>query len=108
MKSTWAARLQYLVPAHEARVPLDLTSFAMFLIPVYSCYYAMAMLALMPSTQLHRLVLWPPAMYALWKAGTGLDISGGMLEYNHTNYGYCVRPPSSYILSHSDLGAPRS
>ena len=79
-----------LIPAHKDRVPVTATSTLFVLVPMFISYYAMAVLVLMPSTRLHRLALLPPALYALWNAGTRLDISNGIPELNHNNYGYCV------------------
>lgn len=85
-----AARLASFIPAHEDRVSITFTSILVFLTPMFICYYAMAVLVLTPSTRLHRLALLPPTLYALWNAGTRVDISNGIPKYNHNNYGYCV------------------
>ena len=80
-------------PRLEDRVPLDLKSLAIFFLPVYTCYYSMAVLVLLPGMRFYRLALLPPALFLTWTAATRSDASAGMPEYNHNNYGHCVSLP---------------
>lgn len=78
-------------------MPLDLQSLVVLSLPVFICYYAMAVLVLLPDTRHFRLALLPLALALTWRAATRSDASIGMPQYNHNNYGHCVSPASLSI-----------
>lgn len=98
MTSSLLAVPRWLSPRLKERVHLNAESSLSLLLPVAFCYYAMSVLALVPSTRTYRLALLVPALLSTWSAATRLDISGGKPELNHNNYGYCVSPLFIFIV----------
>ena len=75
--------------------------------PLYSSYYAMAVLVILPRTYILRLSLLPFVLWQAWRCAVGLNFSAGMALYlgiedaeqlNHWNFAYVVRLQSSSPL----------
>ncbi|KAF8150629.1 membrane bound O-acyl transferase family-domain-containing protein [Crassisporium funariophilum] len=64
----------------DHRRPLDLQNFTYELLPPLLCYYATAILVLIPRTLYIRLALLPVTLYAAFRASTQLDLAAG---YGH-------------------------
>lgn len=67
--------------------------FAVYAVPAYMSYYAMAVLVMLPGTRVYRLAFLPLALYVLFRSVVHCDASSGVPEYNHLNYGHGVRLP---------------
>lgn len=58
-------------PDSSLRQPLTLTA----VIPLYLCYYALAVLAILPNTSILKLSLLPFIVWQAWTCAVGLDFS---------------------------------
>jgi hypothetical protein len=81
-------------PNYESRiVPTPWDFWLTGLLPVFACYYALAVLVLLPNTRLLRLALGPVALYLTYHTATCYDLdSGHQPGFAYSNYGLVVRP----------------
>lgn len=77
---------------------MSLQVVAVYMLPVYLCYYTMARLVLSPGTRVYRLALLPLGLYASFRCAINCDVSSGNPLYNHWNYGHCVCFKLTHIL----------
>jgi len=66
-----------LIPPASARQPLSAQTFTRDFLPAVVCYYATAVLVLIPRTFAIRLALLPVTLAAAFRAGTQLDFAAG-------------------------------
>ena len=78
------------VPSPDDRVPITPARFISGVLPVYLCYYIMALLVILPGTRYYRLALLPIGLYLAFRAGTTYDVSCGDPAQKYRNYGQCV------------------
>lgn len=86
-------RLPDLVSLPSARRPLTSQSFLTELLPPILCYYATAVLVLLPRTFPIRLALLPISLWAAFRAATTIDLAQGYNEDGlaYLNHGLLVR-----------------
>ena len=61
-------------------------------LPVYLCYYLMAILTLHAKTQQYKFALLPVGLVLAFRAATKYDMAAGSLEQKFQNFGHCVHP----------------
>ena len=82
-------------------------------LPLYSCHYALAVLAILPHTFILRLALTPIVLWQAWNCAVGLDFSAGLAKslglessarLNHWNFAYVVRLSSTTSFPLASVG----
>ena len=69
-----------MLPQASDRRPITIQSFTQDLLPALLCYYATAVLVILPNTFRIRLALLPITLWAAFRAGTQVDLVAG---YEH-------------------------
>ena len=69
-------------------IPIDGTTFVLYVLPPLVCYLAVALLAVTPQTHTLRIALWPLVALLALRAALSVDMSQGEpgQEFNNTNY----------------------
>lgn len=86
------------VPSPEDRQPLTPAGFVRGALLAYICYYAMAVLVILPNTRHYRIYLLPIGSYLAFRAATMYDYSGGDPAQKFQNFGQCVSFMLWFIL----------
>ncbi len=78
-------KLLDIIPSPQSRVPITLQSFLRLFLPTWVCYYATAVLVLLPGTLYARLALLPVTLWYAFRSATELDL---VAEYNEERLAY--------------------
>ncbi|KAJ2913634.1 hypothetical protein MD484_g6774, partial [Candolleomyces efflorescens] len=70
----WLTVTADLVPAPDTRLPLTWSSFTQLFLPSLLCYYATAVLVLIPGTFYARLAVLPVTLWTAFRTSTRLDL----------------------------------
>lgn len=88
-----------MVPPRD--VPINYYSFCTIAFPPILAYHALALLVIVPRTRFMRLGLLPVQLYFALRAGTMLDLSGGVEGHRFYNQFFMVSHepslPCSYV-----------
>lgn len=87
-----------LPPTPNTRLTISLGRVATGILPAFACYYLTAVLVCLPNTRILRTALLPVSLLLAWRAATQYDVSAGIDEQGHLNYGLCVSPSISCIF----------
>jgi len=77
------------------------------ILPLYSCHFLLAVLAILPYTFILRLALVPIILWQTWNCAVVLDFSAGLARFlglessdrlNHWNFAYVVRSTMSFLF----------
>jgi hypothetical protein len=74
----------------DTRQPLSVQSFHLLLTPLL-CYYATAILVILPRTFLVRLAILPITLFCAFRASTQLDLAPGDARFAYLNQAHVVR-----------------
>lgn len=83
-------------PDPTSRQPSTAAAF----LPLYTCHYALAVLAILPHTFIPKLALLPIVLWQAWNCAVGLDLSAGVANslglespgrVRHLNFAFVVR-----------------
>jgi hypothetical protein len=87
-------RISELVPDPNTRAPLTHRSFVSDVLPPILCYFAIALLSLLPDTFPLRVGLLPMALYSAFRAVTTIDValSTEHSGLNYLNQAFSVSP----------------
>ncbi|KII89859.1 hypothetical protein PLICRDRAFT_91011 [Plicaturopsis crispa FD-325 SS-3] len=86
-------RLDHLIPDPSQRHALTLDAALTDFLPFLLCYYATAVLALLPNTFYIRVALLPISLWNAFRIATTLDLAAGCEEperHRHLNFGLCI------------------
>ena len=66
-----------MLPQASDRRPITIQNFAQDILPAFLCYYATAVLVIVPNTFRIRLALLPITLWAVFRAGTQVNLVAG-------------------------------
>ena len=61
----------------ETKAPINVATFASYVLPPVLCYFIMAVLAITPHTRTLRMALWPVLALLAWRAALSVDMAPG-------------------------------
>ena len=91
-------------PDPDSRQPFTTAAF----LPLYTCHYVLAVLAILPHTFVLKLAFLPIVLWQVWTCAVGLDFSVGVANWlgfessarlRHLNFMFVVR----FVFKHSPL-----
>ncbi|KAF8552890.1 hypothetical protein OG21DRAFT_1590310 [Imleria badia] len=74
----------------STKIPIDSTTFVLYVLPPLVCYILVAVLAVTPHTRTARVVLWPLVALLALRAGLSVDMSLGKTERKLNNIGLVI------------------
>ena len=100
-------------PDPASRQPFTAAAF----LPLYSLFYVLAVLSILPHTSILKLALLPILLWHAWKCAVGLDFAAGLANLfglessdrlRHFNFMFVVRFYESSLLSFPSLSTDDS